>query len=280
MKLRLGKKDFSVEDLPNSRKAQFLDFCKTRFGMFFSFGGIFLLCGLPLLAAILVKYYLFLLPAYKSLSEAEYVSFYKTTCLIFTLLYCLCFLFLFLGAAGLGRVFRQWAWGKGVYFFHDFLLGIKKNFPSYLLLWLLWSLFYFLSKFISLSVSSIWLSYLSGGICLLLLPALFMAMSQVLYYSSSLTKLFVNSFSYCFKKPLVTFAFLLIPYGVLCFGLIDQVMVMVLVVALSLLLLLPFYFVGWNLFALTIFDEFTNREYYPAIYQKGLRGEFKKEEER
>ncbi len=279
MKFRPSKKDFSIDDLPSTRKAQLLDFFKTRFGMFFSFGGIFLLFGLPLLIAILLKYYLFLLPASQSLEEASYIPYYKTTCLIFNFVYCICFLFLFLAFAGLGRVFREWAWGKGVYFFHDFLTGIKKNFPSYLLLWFLFSLFYFVSKFISLSVSQIWVSYLAGGLCLLLLPVLLMAMSQVLYYSNNVGKLFANSFSYCFKKPLVTFAFLLFPYGVLCLGLIDQVMIMILVIALMFLLLLPFYFVGWHLFALTIFDEFTNKEYYPSIYHKGLRGEFVKEKE-
>ncbi len=277
MKFRPAKRDFTVDNLPNSRKAQFFDFFRTRLGMFFSFGGVFLLFGVPLIAAILLKYYMFLVPASKTLGEADYASYHKTICLIFDFVYCLCFLFFFLAFAGLGRIFRNWAWGKGIYFFHDFLLGIKKNFPSYFPLWFIFSFFFFASEFVSLSVSESWISYLVGGACLLLVPPLLMAMSEVLYYSNSFGKLLMNSFSYCFKKPLMTLIFLLIPYGTLCLGLIDWIMIMVLIVALVMLLLLPVIYVSWNLYALSIFDEFTNSEYYPSIYHKGLRDEFVKE---
>ncbi len=277
MKFRPAKRDFAIENLPGSRKAQFFDFFRTRLGMFLSFGGVFLLFGFPLITAILLKYYTFLMPASETLGEADYASYYKTTCLIFDFVYCLCFLFLFLAFAGLGRIFRNWAWGKGIYFFHDFILGIKKNFPSYFPLWLIFSFFFFASKFISLSASETWISYLVAGVCLLLLPALMMATSQILYYSNPFGKLFSNSFSYCFKKPLVTLVFLLVPYGILCLELIDWIMIMVLMIALTLLLLMPIIYVSWNLYALSIFDEFTNKEYYPSIYHKGLRDEFIKE---
>jgi len=279
MKFRPAKKSFTIDDLPANRKEQFIDFLKTRFGLFLSFGGLFLLFGLPLLAAFLFKYYAILLPASKTLTETEYPSFYKSTCLLFDAIYCFCFLFLFLALSGLGRIFRQWAWGKGVFFFHDFLTGLKRNFPTYLFLWFLFSIFFLLSEAVSLTVAQTWISYLVSGFAILLLPILFMAMSQTIFYSNNLGKLLSNSFSYCFKKPLSTIAFMLFPYAALCLNLIDQVMIMALVMALSLLLISPFYFVGWNLFSLSLFDEFTNRENYPSVYQKGLKGEFLGERE-
>jgi hypothetical protein len=280
MKFRPAKKSFEIDDLPASRREQYLDFFKTRAGLFFAFGGLFLFSCLPLLAAILFKYYVLLLPASKSLGEEEYLSFYKTTSLLFNAIYCLCYLFLFIVFAGAGRVSKQWAQGKGIYFWHDFLLGIKKNIGPYLLLWLLFSIFYLLCKLVALLASKLWVSYLVSGLCLLLLPWLMMAMVETLYYSNNAVKLLSSSFSYCLKKPLSTLAFLLLPYGLLCISLIDQVMIMVLVIVLSVFLLLPLYFLGWHLYALSLFDEFTNKEFYPSIYQKGLRGEFKKEEER
>ena len=183
---------------------------------------------------------------------------------------------LFLAFAGTGRITRQWAQGKGIYFWHDFLYGIKKNFGSYFLFWLFFSLFYLLCKLVALLASKLWISYLVSGLCLLLLPGLMMAMAETLYYSNSLLKLLSSSFSYCLKKPFSTIALLLLPYGVLCIGLIDKVMIMVLILVLTILLIFPLYFVGYHLFALSLFDEFTNKEFYPAVYHKGLRDEFKK----
>ena len=69
-------------------------------------------------------------------------------------------------------------------------------------------------------------------------------------------------------------AFFLFPCGVMCLTLIDQIMIQALLFVLLLGVLFPFYVVGWCLYCFYLFDEFTNKETYPALYKKGLKAEF------
>lgn len=279
MKFKPAKKEFGVNDLPLNRKAQFLDFFKTRPALFLEIGGLLLLFFIPFLVAFLFKYYAVLLPAQKGLSEAEFLSFYKTNCLVFDAIYCLCFFFVFIGLSGIGRIIRQWAWGNGIYFWHDFAKGVKQNIKIYLLFWLLFCLFYFISDLLTLTMGNFFTQYIFAGVALLLFPVLMMAMCQSLIYSNKVLKLFGNSFSYCLKKPLFTLLFLLFPYGVLCLSFIDMIMVLFLVYVILILIVFPLYVVSWHLHCLSLFDDFTNKEYYPNLYKKGLREEFIKENE-
>ncbi len=79
MKFRPAKKEFSLDDLPENRGKQFLDFFKTRPLLFLQIGLVILLFALPFLLTFLVKYYAILLPASKTMEEAQKISFYKTT---------------------------------------------------------------------------------------------------------------------------------------------------------------------------------------------------------
>ena len=109
MKFRPAKKEFSLDDLPETRGKQFLDFFKTRPLLFLQIGLVILLFALPFLLTFLVKYYAILLPASKTMEEVEYLSFYKTTTLVFDLFYGISFFFIFVALAGIGRIIRQWA---------------------------------------------------------------------------------------------------------------------------------------------------------------------------
>ena len=277
MKFRPAKKAFQVEDLPSTRGREFWDFFKTRFSLFLEIGGLLLLFSLPFLLSFLVKYYVLLYPASKSMEEAQYLSFYKSTRLLFDGVYSLCFFFLFLALSGIGRIVRQWIWGNGIYFWHDFGKGIKQNFKNYFFFWLCFSLFFVLDDFLSLTIKNSLITYVISGVILLFLPVLMMAMVETLVYNDSFFKLLSNAFSYLLKKPLITLLFFLFPCAVMCLTIIDQIMIQFLLFAILFGLLLPFYLVGWSLYCFSLFDEFTNKESYPSFYKKGLRFEFKKE---
>ena len=277
MKFRPAKKAFQIKDLPATRGQEFWDFFKTRFALFLEMGGLLLLFGLPFLASFLVKYYALLYPAAKSMAEAEYLSFYKTTRLLFSGVYSLCFFFLFLAFGGIGRIIRQWIWGNGIYFWHDFGKGIKQNFKNYFLSWLCFSFFFVLEDFCSLTIENSLIAYAISGVFLLLLPVLMMAMVETLVYSDSFFQLLRHSLSYLLKKPLATLLFFLFPCGVICLTLIDQIMIQFAVFSILFALILPFYLVGWSLYCFSLFDEFTNKESYPSLYKKGLRYEYEKE---
>ncbi len=276
MKFRPAKKEFSLDDLPETRGKQFLDFFKTRPLLFLQIGLLLLLFAIPFLATFLIKYYGILLPASKTMEGDEYISFFKTTTLVFDAFYILSFFFLFLALSGLGRIIRQWAWGEGIYFWHDFKKGIKQNIRSYSLYWIAFSLLFFLSDLLSLLLSNRIVSYFLTGFLLLFLPLIMMGMSQSLFYTNPFGKTLSNSFFYCLKKPLITFVFLLLSYAILCLTLINQIMIEALCFLFLFLLILPLFICGWHQFSLSIFDEYTNKEFYPNIYQKGLRGEFLK----
>ena len=278
MKFRPAKKAFRIEDLPDTRGKEFLDFFKTRFSLFLEIGGILLLFGVPFLLSFLVKYYAILLPASKSMEEAQYLSFYKTTSLVFDGIYSLSFLFIFLALAGIGRIVRQWIWGNGIYFWHDFGKGIRQNFKSYFLFWLCFSFLFVLEDFVSLTVKHAFASYILSGLFLLPLPILMMGMVETLVYNDSFLKLLKNALSYLVTNPLISLAFFLFPCGVMCLTLIDQIMIQALLFVLLLGVLFPFYVVGWCLYCFYLFAEFTNKETYPALYKKGLKAEFIQQE--
>lgn len=279
MRLKPKKEAFSIDDLPSNRREQFFDFLKTDPLMFLKIGLLLLLFALPFLFAFLFKYYVLLYPASKSMEETAYLSFYETTSLLFNGIYAFCFFFLFLSFAGLGRIVRQWAWGNGIYFWHDFGKGAKQNFKSYVVYWLLFSLAYFVCETLFLVVRNSLVSYFASGLCLLLSLPLMMAMSESLVYANSTGKCLLNGFSYVLKRPLVSLAFFLFPCAAICLSLLNQIMVLLLALTLFFLLILPLYFVGWHLYCFSLFDAFTNKAYYPDLYKKGLRYEFKKEAE-
>ncbi len=280
MKFRPAKKAFQIEDLPKTRGQEFWDFFKTRFILFLEIGGILLLFGIPFLFSFLLKYYALLYPASKSMAEAEYLFFYKTTTLLFSGIYSLCFFFLFLALGGIGRIVRQWIWGNGIYFWHDFGKGVKQNFKNYLLFWLCFSFFFVLDELLSLMVGNSLVANLISGVFLLFLPVLMMAMVETLVYSDPFFRLLRNAFSYLLKRPLIALLFFLFPCAVVCLTLVDQIMIQFLLFAILFALILPFYLVGWSLYCFSLFDEFTNKESYPSLYKKGLRHEFEKEDER
>lgn len=132
-KEKSSPKDFSPDDLPSTRWQEYWDFFKTRPGMFFALGGTMLLFFVPFLIAFLLKYYAVLSTAASQLSEEDFLSFSLTNTFVFDAVYAVCFLIFFLGLAGNARIIRQWAWGEGIYFWHDFGLGVKQNGKNYVL---------------------------------------------------------------------------------------------------------------------------------------------------
>ena len=167
MKFRPAKKEFSLDDLPETRGKQFLDFFKTRPLLFLQTGLVILLFALPFLLTFLVKYYAILLPASKTMEEVEYLSFYKTTTLVFDLFYGISFFFIFVTLAGIGRIIRQWAWGEGIYFWHDFKKGIKQNIKVFSIYWFLFSLCFFLNDLVSFLINNAIVVYIISGLILL-----------------------------------------------------------------------------------------------------------------
>lgn len=276
MKFKPAKKEFSLDDLPETRGKQFLDFFKTRPLLFLQIGLVILLFALPFLLTFLVKYYAILLPASKTMEEVGYLSFYKTTTLVFDLFYGISFFFIFVALAGIGRIIRQWAWGEGIYFWHDFKKGIKQNIKVFSIYWFLFSLCFFLNDLVSFLINNAIVVYIISGLILLLLPLMMMGLSQSLLYTNTFIKVIENSFFYCLKKPLMTLLFFIFGCGVMCLGLIDQIMIQAICYVALFLLILPVLITGWHQVCLSIFDKYTNKEYYPNLYQKGLRGEFLK----
>ena len=276
MRFKPSNKAYSIDDLPATRQKQFVDFFKTRPGLFFQLGGVLLLFALPFLACFLFKYYGILYPASQSLDPEEFEAFSKTNTLVFDGVYALCFLLIFLALAGLGRIIRQWAWGEGIYFWRDFGKGIQQNGKTALLCWVLFSLGFWGSDLISLLVPFLWVSIFFDGLCLLLLPFLMMLLVQSFVYSNPLGKALANSFFYLFKKPWWVLLFLLFPFGFFLLPLIDSILWQAFSYFLVFFLAMPRFMTGWELYCFSLFDAYTNQEFYPEIYQKGLRGEFQK----
>lgn len=274
MRNKAALRDFTIDALPHNRAQQFGDLLKTRFSLMFCFGGVFLLFAVPFLLSFFIKY-LYVLPAAESsLSPEDYLLFSNTTDLVFDGIYVLCFFLFALGLAGSARVLRQWVWGQGVYFWHDFALGIKQNWKSYLLTAFLFGAIRTLADFLGF-LGSNWLwANLPSWIALLLIPWGMMLLSFESLYSASYPKALGSSFSYLMKKPLAVLLFFLFPLGVMSLELIPLPFVQFIAYVVLFFAVFPFFILGWYLFCLSLFDEFTNKAYYPEYFHRGLADEF------
>jgi len=276
MRRRAAEKDADASLLPATRGAQYGDMLRHRPMLFAAFGGINLLFGLPFLTALSFNE-LFFLPAEAArLSKEEYARFLNTNSLVFDAVYGVCLLILLLGHAGKIGVMKRWAWGEGVFFWRDFGRGIRENWLSFACSGLLFSLLYLAADYAGMSLPGKMLPLLPMGLVLLLIEPLLLGDWVRGYYQEGVFRAWGAGFRFLAKCPGEAFLFFLLYPALLALLMIPKPFFEVLSFALA-LLLLPFYEVGWHLFSLSLFDEFTNAESYPSYYHKGLRDEFEDE---
>ncbi len=273
MKNKKASHDFRIESLPKTRRQQFSDLVKHRYGDLMKLGLLTLLFALPLLASCLIRDMAILaIPKGEGMEEQAYSMLFSTT-LIHGLIRVVALGVLSLGLAGSFLVIRELCYSEPVFFREDFLSGIKKNWKQALIISLIVSVLLLVQEMLQLMLNNLIAETLPMAINLVVLfPVCLVAFYVCSTYSNSFLGHIKVSFGiYSAALPKVALSYLLV--GVLMLpsllpvGLIfvEYPLIIALIIFLS-----PMSLLAIDLLFLSVFDEHINKVQFPEYYKKGL----------
>lgn len=270
-----AERDYSVNDLPKNRVELFFDCIRQRPWVLLRLGLLSFVFLLPLLAAgvfvDLYEYAVFVQYAEGLLTEAE------TASRIYSLyLYNILFSAVGYGIAGVAmggvmNVIRQLVWGEGVFFFSDFIDGVKKNGLCYLITFLLSGSLVGMIRFtVAVGGFNFWCFLIADVALLFFLPLAFYVLAQSLVYREKYIGYWRNGIYLYGKTILKTLAALIVAAIPLAVSAVRWIIVRYILLAVESVLVLPLVGTGLFLFSCNVFDRWINMQNYPELVDKGL----------
>lgn len=279
--MKNSNKNFVASALPHTRKAQFFDILKHRYGLLI-LCGIFAFLGFaPLLFAYGTTVYisnasvfLEIVKSYSNDAGQQAYLYFWTVNVSYAIMIPL-FTIGFVILVGVLRVFRLLGWGEGVFFFHDFWKGIKANFKTGILLSLILGTYIFITKFIGGALTLYADANLGTGVEIFFKGALFLLVVPLVIVSLLLTTYFDQKFSVAVSNAFRLYANKVFPFlgcsivlaTIYLFPFIGNYYLILLSVALTMVFLFPIYLLTCNEIALASFDELID---IPGVKLKGL----------
>jgi len=275
-KIKYSKTEFTSSMLPSTRKEQFIDIIKQEWKTLL-YAGIMLFLSFVPEGVLLIFKNAYLMGLYHTSEGADYQRLKIIVDLLGDVAQIVTLSIFFLGLAGFFRILRLLSWGEQVYFWSDFVNGIKKNFVrlfqllllSIIVLALNQIITYFISVLIPTTWNTILVVLIDSFDLLVLLPIGLYAISYSNIYADNFKMTIVNSFVLLMKSYIRVIWFIAIPIGLYFLFDIGTVWVCVVSVLVYLTILAPFAFLGMYLVHLNEFDKFVN-DNYPEIKNKGL----------
>ena len=258
--------------LPNNRKNQVKHIIKFRWKAFMLLGGVLSLFALPLLASFLIKDLKAISIVTTSGENAD-----LNTLIINDIFYSVFIVpssvMFFIGLSGIFRIIRNYLWGEGVIFGSDFFIGIKQNWKHFTI-----NGFIFSALFYGLYLSVVYIDvpfikYLPLAFCLLFIyPTILVHMNLTVIYKNNYFTQFKNAFILYVKKFYIYFPLFLLLIAIPLVFLFLQIPLIVkyIVLFVFIYLFITFYFLIFNAFSMSVFDENINKERHPELYKKGL----------
>ncbi len=273
---RFAPKDYTVDMLPATRKALFLDVMKLHWRAFLGYGLVFLLFCLPvhlvsLLQTMMVARETAGIPMTPEV-QAQVLGIKNTM----AFLQIPGIVILFVGLGAFARVIRQYAWGENVFFGRDFSLGFQHNIRQMALLGLLTGVVQALCVFAgsqalaAQSTAARILYLLPVGTALLVgIPVGAYAIVCISIYQNSLGEILRMAFGLTVKTLLPSYPVLLGCLALLAVELIPSFAVSILgKVCYS--ILAPVLFLIWYLYGLEGIDRYINAHHHPELVGRGL----------
>ena len=260
-----ANRDFLAEDLPPTRKKQFLIFFKEEWRLLLRLAFLFLLLFAPYLGISAFEgYYL----AFNEGADAFSFS------LINEGVKAICLALPFLGFGGLCQVHRRLCLGEGVMFWKDFFSGFNLRWACFGLLIGLGhvGMVYLSSLSSAFDYAGVFYFVLLGILDLVLLPILGFSYSQLPYYDLTKSGGYLrNGAKFVIRYYPWILLFSLFPLAFDILHLIPNMPLALYSVLLALLSMLsPIYCLAFFSFALDKFDKNLNEASYPSLYRKGL----------
>mgnify|MGYP003297642874 CR=1 FL=1 len=280
-KIKQAENDFSEALLPSTRRQQFKDLLKNEWKTLLTIGLLLLLFSLPYIGIYIFRYIsasLYTSYLFDGGYTEHQVSF---NLMIFHLIFdgfnIVSYVSISICLAGVFRVLDNLVLGEGILFKDDFILGIKKNWKSFVVCGVIFALIKALYRFSTNFFNydgSTGKTILTG----LMIIIVYLFLIPVLIYSVSLRSKYKitinNTFKAASKFSIVT----IIPFGiftillffVLYFSLIAQVFILGILICIIVVLVVPIYVLLVHLYVTFVFDKYINQYDYPDIYRKGL----------
>lgn len=273
--------DFSFKGLPNTRRRQFFDCLKNRWGLFLEVGVIFAFASLLVVGLIyaqdLVTHNI---QADTSLEEVVRNSQLNSMSLVFASLFAVLILLLTLPLGGFLRIYRSLIYDEGVFFFSDFRKGFKETWKLTLVLGILLGGGYFACAFYKSLISLSFLAYAPYGILLfLVVPWAFTTLSYGSIYNSSFGVTLQNGFVLTVKTFWKALLLVLASCLPLLFLFIPSSTFRYIALILCFLAYYPLVLFAFYLVDISCFDEQINVNLSNGLYHKGLYDESLDEEE-
>lgn len=273
--------DFSFSGLPSTRRRQFFDCLKNRWGLFLEVGVIFAFASLLLVGLIyaqdLVSHNI---QNDASLEESTRNSQLNSASLVFASLFGVLIFLLTLPLGGFLRIYRSLIFEEGVFFFSDFKKGFKETWKLTLLLGVLLGGGYFACAFYKSLISVSFLAYAPYGILLfLVLPWAFTTLSYGSIYSSSFGVTLQNGFVLTVKTFWKALLIVLASCLPLLFLFIPSSTFRYIALILCFLAFYPLVLFAFYLMDIACFDEQINANLFNGLYHKGLYDADLEEEE-
>ena len=273
--------DFSLNDLPMTRRAQFFDLFKTEWKTLLLIGLFILLFSIPYLTLDGFHWFIRInLPAELQSQGNDEETIYKAlqfTEMMYELLLIPALMIFIIPIAGASRVLKRMIHGEGILFKDDFIEGIKINIKHFLILTFIYAFLRFTAQFIYIYIgnmpiiSEIVRGVAMGVLYVLFVPILLFMFAQAAIYKMNLWINFKNSYRLAIKSILVMWIFSFIIFGVYFLEYIQNIVLKEGICIILILVFAPIYLLSLSLYTMSRFDKFINEEYYKEIYRKGLR---------
>ena len=275
-KFKYSSKEFTISNLPSTRKALFFDILKHKYKLVLLLGFVIFLFLIPAFVAN-ISFDLFL---NKISQDPNFVNgnvitdagmqIYRSSIIIFALCHVFTSLIAFIGLSGAMRVIRLLCWNEGLLFWDDFWIGIKQNIKQFLIFSIIYSLGTILI-YLSRIVSSPIFYGLSYGLTFAIInPLVIVILCYASTYSLKVGKILRNGFALYIKNFLLLLLFSLFTVLYYLLNFIPIPLVMYLVKLLGIIFLMPIFMLAVYLSLSNVFDKLINKTAHPELLNKGL----------
>lgn len=272
--------DFTVNDLPLTRRSQFFDIFKHEWKTLLLIGLFLLLFSIPYLTIDFFHWFTKVnLPAQLESAghtEDEIIRTLQYAEMLYELLLVPATIIVIIPIAGVARVFKRMIHGEGVLFKSDFLEGIKINVLHYILLAFIYSLMRFITQFIYIYIGNVTLSEIIRGVSAGILYGLFLPILIIMFVEDAIYKMsfwtnFKNSYQIAIRSILIMWVFSFLIFGIYFLRYVQNIILREGICTILILVFAPLYLLAISLYTMSRFDLFINQEHYKEIYRKGLR---------
>lgn len=264
-----SSKQFNENDLPSNRREVFGDVLKLHYFSLIKIGLIILLFALPLFLINFFKDYSFIIAHDTGESNSLILA-------ILCVVEAFAILFLSIPVAGLGRIFREYAWFEPVFFSTDFKTSLKDNIKPTFISCLLIAILNLIFNLIYYFMNSGWIIAIPFGFNLVVFFPIIM---HTLFINFTYTnKYWVNFKLACFfylkHLPSTMLCIVLICafkiYDLFQFANIIAILTKNFVLIVIVLFIMPMILLGTQLNELRIFDKHINSVRFPELVNKGI----------